>query len=313
MNIAARIALTATLILGMALIVAGTLGTFPRAEWVVFAGLGLFVLAGLPALNALIFRPVVERKRMPNSLAVLSSAAILAVYAAGYERTSDAAQGFARQAAAPRRRAAPLSVPPSVPVAAPLAASAVRGQVPIPVLDSAVIASGGGPETASAAIGRESEAKVPDSATVGQAGSGTAVTAAIEDESFLSVNNTPVPVLPPAPTPAAAPVAAAAPTAQAAVQAAPPQVWEYNDGAYYGKGISRHGDLYVQVIIAAGRIVSANIYKCETQYPCSVIKTVPPQIVSRQDPDRIDNVSGATDSVDAYYWAVAAALDQAVK
>lgn len=297
MNIAARIALTATLILGMALIAAGTLGTFPRAEWVVFAGLGLFVLAGLPALNALIFRPVVERKRMSNSLAVLSSAAILAVYAAGYERTSDAAQGFAQQAAAPRRRAAPPT--------APVADRAERPQVPVPVLESAAAAPAGRAEIASAAIPRESESAVPDSATVGQAESGTAVTAviaAIEDQFFISVNNTPAPALPPSPAPAASPVAAA-----------PPQVWEYYDGAYYGKGISRHGDLYVQVIIAAGRIVSADIYKCETQYPCSVIKTVPPQIVSRQDPDRIDNVSGATDSVDAYYWAVAAALDQAVK
>ena len=44
-----------------------------------------------------------------------------------------------------------------------------------------------------------------------------------------------------------------------------------------------------------------------------MIKEVPPEVVSRQDPDKIDNISGATQSVDAYYDAVIDALNKAVK
>jgi major membrane immunogen (membrane-anchored lipoprotein) len=36
-------------------------------------------------------------------------------------------------------------------------------------------------------------------------------------------------------------------------------------------------------------------------------------MVARQDPEKLDNVTGATQSVDAYYYAVKEALKEAAK
>jgi uncharacterized protein with FMN-binding domain len=111
--------------------------------------------------------------------------------------------------------------------------------------------------------------------------------------------------------PSDAPVAAPVPPP---VPAAPkPIVYEYNDGAFWGWGSCRHGDIQVQVLVESGKISSAAITKCQTLYPCTMIKTAPPQVVELQDPDKIDNVSGATDSLDAYYDAVIDALNKALK
>jgi uncharacterized protein with FMN-binding domain len=100
----------------------------------------------------------------------------------------------------------------------------------------------------------------------------------------------------PAPAPAPAPVPEAAP--------------QYKDGTYLGWGTSRHGDIQAAVVIAAGRITEARIAQCFTRWPCSWIVALPPQVVSRQSPNT-DYVSGATQSTDAFYYAVVDALAKA--
>jgi uncharacterized protein with FMN-binding domain len=98
--------------------------------------------------------------------------------------------------------------------------------------------------------------------------------------------------------------AAAAPK----VEATPTPVWK--DGTYTGWGYSRHGDIEAEVVIGGGRILSATISQCRTRYSCSVIEKLPPQVALRQSPD-VDYVSGATQSADAFYGAVVAALGKA--
>jgi uncharacterized protein with FMN-binding domain len=91
--------------------------------------------------------------------------------------------------------------------------------------------------------------------------------------------------------------------------AAPPApIWK--DGTYTGWGYSRHGDIEAAVSIEGGRIASAIISQCRTRYSCSVIDRLPPQVAQRQSPD-VDYVSGATQSADAFYGAVVAALNKA--
>ena len=64
------------------------------------------------------------------------------------------------------------------------------------------------------------------------------------------------------------------------------------------------------VVIEDGRIVSATIARCLTRYSCSVIAALPAQVAVRQSPD-VDSVSGATQSANAFYYAVVEALSKA--
>jgi len=89
---------------------------------------------------------------------------------------------------------------------------------------------------------------------------------------------------------------------------ATPQQWK--DGTYTGWGFSPHGDIEAAVIITGGRIASAIISQCRTRYSCAVIDMLPSQVAWRQSPD-VDYVSGATQSADAFYEAVVAALSKA--
>jgi uncharacterized protein with FMN-binding domain len=107
----------------------------------------------------------------------------------------------------------------------------------------------------------------------------------------------PVVVLPP-PTPEPPPA-----------PAAPPKP-VYKDGTYLGWGTSRHGDIQAQVVIEDGRIKAATIAQCLTRYSCNVIANLPPQVAQRQSPET-DYVSGATQSTNAFYYAVVDALSKA--
>jgi uncharacterized protein with FMN-binding domain len=84
----------------------------------------------------------------------------------------------------------------------------------------------------------------------------------------------------------------------------------YRDGTYLGWGSSRHGDIQASVVIEQGRIASTAIAQCLTRYTCDVIAHLPRQVVARQTPD-VDVVGGATQSSDAFYWAVFDALSRA--
>jgi uncharacterized protein with FMN-binding domain len=97
--------------------------------------------------------------------------------------------------------------------------------------------------------------------------------------------------------------------APATPEPAKPEI-SYKDGTYLGWGSCRHGDLQASVVIQDGRIASTTIAQCLTRYPCSWIADLPKQVVTRQGP-KVDYVSGATQSTDAFFDAVSSALAQA--
>ena len=109
------------------LIIIGQAVPAGHPAWGTIAGLAILLLAVGIAAGALSVRSrsegyVAERKvagkKISNSLVTLSSAAILAVYAAGYHRTSSAADKLDVQTAR-RKTAAPIAAR----IAAPMAAS----------------------------------------------------------------------------------------------------------------------------------------------------------------------------------------------
>jgi uncharacterized protein with FMN-binding domain len=211
-------------------------------------------------------------EKISNSLVVLSSAAILAVYAAGYQRTSSAWHQFELQAE--RRKAA------------------------------AAIASVAAPPAASPAVG--TTPAVPRSPAQPPKKDAARPTAPVKKA-------TPAPGEDSVATPSAPPVAAAAPAPAPAIQ--------YKDGTYLGWGTSRHGDIQAAVVIEGGRIASAAIAQCLTRYSCTWISPrtpgtglpefdLPGQVVIRQSA-KVDFVSGATESSEAYSDAVSEALSKA--
>jgi uncharacterized protein with FMN-binding domain len=153
------------------------------------------------------------------------------------------------------------------------------------------------------------------------------VTAPAVQSTAASTSAAPVEAVAPAPV-AHAPVTAAAPqvaalTAGAALSGLPtaalpaatlaaPAASQYVDGTYTGWGTCRHGDIQAQVVIAGGKIASATIAQCLTRYSCSWISPLPPQVVQRQSAET-DYVSGATQSTNAFYYAVIEALAVAKK
>jgi len=83
-----------------------------------------------------------------------------------------------------------------------------------------------------------------------------------------------------------------------------------HDGVYSGWGTSRHGDIQATVEIKGGRITAAYISQCLTRYSCSWIAALPPQVVTRQSAE-VDYVSGATQSTNAFYYAIVEAVNKA--
>lgn len=226
-------------------------------------------------------------KKVANSLVALSSAAVLAVYAAGYVRTRPAANRFAQQAAE-RRPAAPVT-----PTVAASAASSRATTVPAAAAPS---------QAAKPSSSLQEKLAAARPATASQESTRPA---AADSPIPAPVTETPVP----APTaPASAPEAT--PTTDSDTPAEPQAVAKYKDGTYFGWGTSRHGDIQAAVVIEDGHIASATIAQCLTRYSCSVIAALPPQVAQRQSPE-VDYVSGATQSADAFYYAVVEALSKA--
>ena len=64
------------------------------------------------------------------------------------------------------------------------------------------------------------------------------------------------------------------------------------------------------MLIKDGRIAAAIVSQCLTRYSCSWISELPGQVVARQSPE-VDYVSGATQSTNAFYYAVVEALKKA--
>jgi uncharacterized protein with FMN-binding domain len=126
-----------------------------------------------------------------------------------------------------------------------------------------------------------------------------------------------VPSAAPAATPTAPVAWAAAAAAPAPLPAQPPappadsaHALGLHDGTYTGWGTSRHGDIEATVVVKDGAIASATISRCLTRYSCSWIAHLQAQVVKRQSPE-VDYVSGATQSTNAFYYAVVEALAKA--
>lgn len=255
-----------------------------------------------------------SNKKVANSLVAMSSAAVLAVYAAGYARTRFAADRIEAQAAerrpavsGPPRTAFPNAEfrPPGPNAAAGAPSPATSGS------SNAARDTAGKPGLIASLAPVATTADVPGFA----AAPPIAETPAPSSPATPAVVPVAVPVANQAAEPAApaaehkAEVAAAAPAAPAPVAPAPAApAWK--DGTYYGWGTSRHGNIQAAVVIEGGRIASATIAQCWTRYSCSVISNLPPQVAQRQSPET-DYVSGATQSVNAFYYGVVEALKQA--
>ena len=223
--------------------------------------------------------------KVSNDLVAVSCAAVFAVYSAGYWRTRDEAQRFEtrEQEGRPVRQerpavvaAQPAALETATPTAPPAAAH-IANPAPVAATANSVVAV---------------TTQLPSRA------------AAAEPPPPVAASLAPLP-----------PVAESAAIAEAATTAATPDAATvggyWRDGTYAGWGTSRHGDIKAQVVIRNGRIVESSIVSCETRWPCDVITEIIHQPVERQSTD-VDRVSRATESTNAYYYAVVAALDEAL-
>jgi uncharacterized protein with FMN-binding domain len=209
----------------------------------------------------------------------LSSAAILAIYTAGYERTAPAAVRFAAQLAQ-RRLPTPLE----------------EKIVGLPILPERLEApQNDAPEPKKAAAFRnnaapaESVTRTPaEPAAV--TGSSRTVPAALTLSDVVTTAST---------------ESTSEPDVARAVPSTP-----YRDGVYLGWGYSRHGNIQAFVRIEGGRIIRAGIERCETRWSCDFVAHLPGQVVQRQSAE-VDYVTGATQSGDAFYGGIVAALSQA--
>lgn len=270
--------------IAITLTIVGTAITAGHPALGTITGLAILLLGVGTAVGALPVRgqpedSIVERRvtgqKISNTLVTLSSAAILAVYAAGYHRTGAAADRFEVQTAR-RSAAAPIAAGVVVP---PTAAHGVEATPTVPHSLAPPLQKDN-PRPSSPAI----QEAVPAPSQIEQS-----------------------------PEPPSAPAAAPRAGDPVAEPVAPPVVavqMKYKDGTYLGWGSCRHGDIQASVVIQDGQIVSTAIATCATRYSCSWISNLPGQVVDRQSP-KVDYVSGATQSSDAFSEAVAEALSKA--
>ena len=218
----------------------------------------------------------VVKPKVPSGLVALSTAAVLTVYTAGFLKTRAAAAKIAQMDDRPAY-APPVATALAVPAPPTTPAGHATPAIPAVPRDRPSKPA----PLKRAKVRPESVPTRPD-ATVGVAVTPPETTAP------------PTVATPPPPPPA--PV--------------PPPASLYKDGSYTGWGTSRHGDIEATVVIENGKIASARISQCLTRYSCSVIARIIPQVAERQSPD-VDYVSGATQSANAFYYAVVEALGKA--
>ncbi len=227
---------------------------------------------------------------MSHGLVALGSAAVLTVYTAGYARTRDAADQLD---AAQRHR--PV-VPAPAPVHdAPIAAAPTPAPIATPAKPRARELA---PRTSGSEALPPIEAKPVEKTPAEKTPAEKTPTEKTPAEK-PPVEKTPSPVATPVeatPTPAPSPAAPPAP--------------KWFDGSFTGWGRSRHGDIQATVAIENGKITYVAISICDTRYPCDVIAKLPGQVLERQSPE-VDFVAGATESTNAFYYAVVEALKKA--
>jgi uncharacterized protein with FMN-binding domain len=230
-------------------------------------------------------------------LVAISSAAVFAVYSAGYVRTQSAAEALDLEMAA-RRAAGRREAPATPPDPSPLQAlrdtvTALQDSAPPARVIAAAVDSAKPPAAAPASPGVAAGELAPPVAP--------AVTAAAVDTATRPA----VPAIPEYVAPPAAPPAATPTTSpDSAVTAAAPKVIKpLRDGVFHGYGSSRHGDIEVRLEIVGQKVVYAEISRCLTRWPCTIVERLPAQVIDRQTAD-VDIITGATASSDAFYMAV---------
>ncbi|MBL8981068.1 MAG: FMN-binding protein, partial [Gemmatimonadetes bacterium] len=229
-------------------------------------------------------------------LVAISSAAVFAVYSAGYVRTQSAAEALDLEMAARRaagRREAPVAAPDSS---------------PLQVLRDTVAALQDAPPAARVVAVDTSVA--PRAATPKQVATTATDSVPTPTVAAAPVDSTPRQNVPAIPEYVAPPAPAAAPpvaTDSATSTPVPKVVKPLRDGAFHGYGSSRHGDIEVRIEIVGQKVVYAEISRCMTRWPCSIVERLPAQVIERQTAD-VDIISGATASSDAFYMAVLDAL-----
>lgn len=249
--------------------------------------------------------PGAGNRKVANRLVSLSSAAILVVYAAGFLKTRAAAEKL--DEASNERR-------PSMPAPATAGETRTAPQIE-PPRDVATATDLKSP------VMPAPEAKAPAAtatiAAMAPATKTTAPNATTLTNPTNSTNQQSSPEQNPTNPTNATNLAGSVLTPEAAKLAEEKPVPDllmpkekYKDGTYLGWGTCRHGDIQAQVVVTDGRITSASIAQCWTRYSCSWVAHLPGQVVARQSPD-VDYVSGATQSANAFYWAVIDALTKA--
>lgn len=250
-----------------------------------------------------------------NNLVALGSAAVLSVYAAGYFRTRAAAERFAgadleRREAVPTMEHRPDTLPPMVrvdTVAARPEAATTRAAPPAAAASATREPAKADPAVTSAGHDSAPPAGAPSAPAAGHPATPTAMARALD--SAPPPHTVAPAALPPAAAPGLQGTASGASLGDTTTTAAAPH-GQYKDGLYTGWGTSRHGDIQATVEVRDGRIVSATISQCLTRYSCSWVSALPGQVVSRQSAN-VDYVSGATQSSNAFYYAVVEALAKA--
>jgi uncharacterized protein with FMN-binding domain len=267
-----------------------------------------------------------------KNLVALGSVAVVSVYTAGYFRTEEAAARFAGESA--RRHAAPLAAPAGMqaqragehglpprrsPEAAVINPSSLETAGPVAVKHA-------NPASGPVATAARKPNDSPDSQVAAPTPARVTPQPAVQAAPQLALQHAaqpvPQPVIqpvvpagtPPAPQPAPqlAPQLPPQPVAPVADSAAPAKTNKggLRDGSYTGWGSSRHGDIQATVEVENGKITSAWISECRTQYSCSWISALPPEVLARQSAE-VDYVSGATQSSNAFYYAVVQAISKA--
>jgi len=249
--------------------------------------------------------------KVATKLVALSSAGVVAVYAAGFYRTKAAADRLA-DADAHRRRPDVVPFDP-----ARLPSPGTTNPRPQPTTGAVAAAVPQAPPVTFALPTRPA----PDRGVAApRTPSGRPLPEAQTPLATPAVGETLTPAEQAPPSAAVEPSAIATETVGVSpgtpldqplrTQTPPTPFAQYKDGTYLGWGTCRHGDIQASVTIAAGRLTEAKIAQCWTRYSCSWIDPIVPQVVARQSPN-VDYVSGATQSVDAFYWAVVDALSKA--
>jgi uncharacterized protein with FMN-binding domain len=242
------------------------------------------------------------KRRRSNTLVALSSAAVMSVYAAGFMRTRAAAERLEHSS-----RTRPPVIPAPAPDATPSPLAAVIPAAPLGAAPAAPVAKAAPvvrPKT-------KAEAVETSSASKGEALTAVAVKTNEPEKLTEPAPAKTEPAAPPAATPDATPAPAVPPPPMSPSAEVLLGGTELHDGTFLGWGTSRHGDIQASVTLLSGRITAVSIAQCRTRYSCDVIAHLPAKVLKDQTPEKINNVSGATQSVDAFYYAVVDAMNKA--